>query len=120
MDETNLIVVLGLFWDVAGVVILACGLLSLRDKDINHYRSLDGIENIALDLFVQRVDTAFGLFALVVGFLLQALGALKITLVLTSFWIGIGLLTFFVALFVVKHRAAVKQKQELGPEYNSD
>ena len=120
MDDVNLVVVLGLFWDVAGVIILAVGLLAVSDKDILHYRSLDGIENLALDLFVQKVDTSFGLTALVLGFSLQTLGALHVAMARENFWIGVSLLTMFIVAFVMRHRSAVKQKQKLSPELSVD
>ena len=88
-------------WDIVGVIILAAAFFSIREIDIEWEKTWDGIGGLAEGQRLQKIDARFGLFSLIVGFLLQILGALKLATPTWGFWVGIALL----ATVVISHQA---------------
>ena len=107
-NEISHLTILGLTWDIAGVLMLAVGLLGVTEREMDWAQTWNGSGYLAQVRLIEKTDALYGIFALVVGFGFQIGGAFKIS---TPIW-GIG---FGVALLlgvIIAHQ--IMRRQNYG------
>jgi hypothetical protein len=111
LSSENLISILGALFDIAGAAILAWSFVFVRASDIVRQSSSGyGFTPALMRMFSeQKVDAAFGLGFLLVGFTLQAIaGDGYKTSHSVVFWIGLATLVGLLAVYIALRRPLTK------------
>ena len=109
----NELTIVGLAYDIVGVIVLVLAIIGPKAPDLYQQASnrIGANKSLFEALMLQRTDAWFGLSALVIGFALQGIGALPLDVPSYALWLLAPILPGFIVYLVVRHRSALSAER---------